>query len=148
VKRIFRIGELSHSGTRVWDSIDTEGGQDHRSGNAYVQWQEAGLRSGRHRHDRGPSEVLVIADSNADASLVAADMLAQAEHDEMASAVLLTPDEDLARRVSAEVAGLLAIMERNAIAVRSIEEYGAAIVTRDMDEAVRSQTDSPQSISN
>lgn len=138
VKRIFRVGgaqaiaALAY-GTASIPRVDKIVGP----GNAYVAMAKK-LVYGQVGIDMiaGPSEVLIIADSNADPSLVAADLLAQAEHDEMASAILLTPDEDLARRVAAEVARLLATMERNAIAVRSIEEYGAAIVTRDLEEAV------------
>lgn len=84
----------------------------------------------------GPSEVLIIADGTADASFIAADLLAQAEHDEMASAILVTPDEKLARRVAAEVDAQLAWLPKQAVASRSLESYGAVILTRDLDEAV------------
>ena len=84
----------------------------------------------------GPSEVLIIADGAADASFIAADMLAQAEHDEMASAILLTPDEKLARRVASEVDARLARLPKQAVASRSLEAYGAVVLTRDLDEAV------------
>jgi histidinol dehydrogenase len=84
----------------------------------------------------GPSEVLVIADTTADASVVAADLLAQAEHDEMASAILLTPDKDLARQVYIEVKAQLKGLQRKSIAGVSLNKYGAIIVTKDMDEAV------------
>jgi histidinol dehydrogenase len=85
----------------------------------------------------GPSEVVVIADKTARASFVAADMLAQAEHDEMAAAVLFTPDENLAREVSLEVERQLKTLSRTAIMESSLEKYGAIIVTADVDEAVR-----------
>lgn len=84
----------------------------------------------------GPSEILIIADAAADASFIAADMLAQAEHDEMASAILLTPDEKLAQRVAAEVDAQLAGLPKQAVAGRSLEAYGAVVLTRDLDEAV------------
>jgi histidinol dehydrogenase len=84
----------------------------------------------------GPSEVLVIADKTADAACVAADMLAQAEHDEMAGAVLMTPDEALADRVAAELDRQLEFFARREIALRSLQNYGAAIITRDIDEAI------------
>ncbi len=84
----------------------------------------------------GPSEVLVIADKNGDAACVAADLLAQAEHDEMAGSVLMTPDEAFACAVAEEVKRQLETMKRKEIAVRSLENYGAAIVTRDIDEAI------------
>lgn len=84
----------------------------------------------------GPSEVMIIADGAADASFIAADLLAQAEHDEMASAILLTPDEKLARRVAAEVDARLAQLPKQAVACRSLEAYGAVVLTKDLDEAV------------
>ena len=83
----------------------------------------------------GPSEVLIIADGTADAAFVAADLLAQAEHDEMASAVLLTPDENLARHVIAEVRKQAALLPKRSIALRALEHFGAVIVTRDLSEA-------------
>jgi histidinol dehydrogenase len=84
----------------------------------------------------GPSEVLIIADDMADAAFIAADLLAQAEHDELASAILLTPDEKLARRVASEVDSRLAQLPKQAIASRSLEAYGAIMLTKDLDEAV------------
>jgi len=84
----------------------------------------------------GPSEVVIIADGTGQAAFAAADLLAQAEHDEMASAVLLTPDGGFARAVAAEIDAQLALLPRRGIAVRSLEAYGAAVVTRDLDEAV------------
>ncbi|MCX5856791.1 MAG: histidinol dehydrogenase, partial [Deltaproteobacteria bacterium] len=84
----------------------------------------------------GPSEVLIIADDTADATFIAADLLAQAEHDALASAILLTPDEKLARRVASEVDARLAQLPKQAIASRSLEAYGAIMLTRDLDEAV------------
>jgi len=84
----------------------------------------------------GPSEVLVIADKTGHAAWAAADMLAQAEHDENAGAVLMTPDEVFADDVADEVERQLNNLERRAIASRSLERYGAAIITRDLDEAI------------
>ena len=83
----------------------------------------------------GPSEVLIIADGTADAAFVAADLLAQAEHDEVASAVLLTPDETLARQVIAEVREQAAFLPKRSIALRALENFGAVVVTRDLSEA-------------
>jgi histidinol dehydrogenase len=83
----------------------------------------------------GPSEILIIADATANASYVAADLLAQAEHDEMASAILLTPHEALARKVAAEVALQLNGLKRKAIASRALKDFGAIIITRDIAEA-------------
>jgi histidinol dehydrogenase len=75
----------------------------------------------------GPSEVVVVADTSADPSWIAADLLAQAEHDERAQAILVTDDRDLAIRVEAEVARQLATLERRAIAAASWERHGALI---------------------
>jgi len=83
----------------------------------------------------GPSEVLIIADESARADFVAADLLSQAEHDTLASAVLVTPSPRLAEAVSREVQALLKVLGRSEIARQSIETYGAAIVTRDLEEA-------------
>ena len=84
----------------------------------------------------GPSEILIIADGSADAAFIAADLLAQAEHDELASAVLLTPDKKLARRVVSAVDEQLAELPKQTVAGRSLEAYGAIMLTQDLDEAV------------
>ena len=84
----------------------------------------------------GPSEVLIIADGTADASFAAADLIAQAEHDEMASAILLTPDEKFARQVISEINAQLVLLPKKSIAVSALESFGAVIVTKDFDEAV------------
>ncbi len=83
----------------------------------------------------GPSEVLIIADGTADAAFVGADLLAQAEHDETASAILLTPDEKLARQVIAEVQEQAALLPKQSIALRALDAFGTVVVTRDLDEA-------------
>ncbi|TFG37034.1 MAG: histidinol dehydrogenase, partial [Syntrophobacterales bacterium] len=85
----------------------------------------------------GPSEILIIADGTSRADVTAADLLSQAEHDELASAILLTPSEDFAREVASEVDSQLKVLERGEIARKSVEDYGAVIVTADMDEAVK-----------
>ena len=84
----------------------------------------------------GRSEVLIIADGTGEAAYAAADLLAQAEHDEMAGAVILTPDEAFARAVAEEVDRQLADLPRKEIASRSLDAFGAAVVTRDLAEAV------------
>ncbi len=84
----------------------------------------------------GPSEVLVVADASARAELVAADMLAQAEHDELAAAVCLTPDERLAARVVDELARQLGELPRQRTARRALANFGAVVVTRSLAEAV------------
>ncbi len=84
----------------------------------------------------GPSEVLVIADETADAKFVAADLLSQAEHDKLASAVLLTTSKALADAVDAEMIRQTGYLERSEIMECSIRDFGCAIVTRDLEEAV------------
>lgn len=83
----------------------------------------------------GPSEVLVIADETADAKFVAADLLSQAEHDKLASAVLLTTSKALAEAVDAEMIRQTGYLERSEIMECSIRDFGCAIVTRTLDEA-------------
>ena len=83
----------------------------------------------------GPSEVLVIADRDNDPGWIAADLLAQAEHDTAAQAILMTDDADFAARVEAAVASQLATLERGNIAGESWQVYGATIVLRSLDEA-------------
>jgi len=83
----------------------------------------------------GPSEVLVIADETANPAFAAADLLSQAEHDEMASSVLLTPCRDLARKVQEEVARQAPLLSRGEIMERSLDSYGAIVITRDLEQA-------------
>ena len=84
----------------------------------------------------GPSEVLVIADGAADPECVAADMLAQAEHDPMARAVLVTDDEALAARTADALTRQLAQLPRRAIAAQSLRDNGALILVETLDDAV------------
>ncbi|MDV2684229.1 histidinol dehydrogenase [Alkalihalophilus lindianensis] len=84
----------------------------------------------------GPSEIVVLADENANARYIAADLLSQAEHDERASAVLVTPSQDLADEVKAEVIRQLETLPKREIAQASIQDYGAIYVTKDLEEAV------------
>ena len=83
----------------------------------------------------GPSEVLAIADSSADPEWLAADLLAQAEHDRAAQSILLTPDAELARAVARAVEEQLATLPKADIAGESWENFGAIIVVKDFDEA-------------
>ena len=85
----------------------------------------------------GPSEIVVLADETARPSYVAADLLSQAEHDEMASAVLITNSPSLADAVSAEVECQLAVLPRRDIAAASIEQYGAILIVDDLREGVK-----------
>ncbi|WP_197030004.1 histidinol dehydrogenase, partial [Paenibacillus sp. 1-18] len=84
----------------------------------------------------GPSEIVVLADHTANAAYVAADLLSQAEHDEMASAILVTPSQRLAEEVSAEVQRQLADLPRRDIASASVESYGAIIVVDTLEEGI------------
>jgi len=84
----------------------------------------------------GPSEIVVVADESADASFVAADLLAQAEHDPMARAVLLTPSTALIHRVAGEVERQLARLSRREIAGAALRSHGALVLTRSLEEAV------------
>jgi histidinol dehydrogenase len=84
----------------------------------------------------GPSEIIVLADDTADPRFVAADLLSQAEHDEMASAVLVTPSERLAAAVAAELKRQAATLPRRDIAERSLEQYGAILTVGSLEEGV------------
>ena len=84
----------------------------------------------------GPSEIGILADETAREDYIAMDLLSQAEHDEMASSILITTDGELANRVSDTVEAFLGTLSRETIARKSIEERGAIIVTSSMDEAI------------
>ena len=105
-------------------------------GNAYVAaakreiYGEAGIDM-----IAGPSEVLIIADDTANPSYVAADFLSQAEHDEKAASILLTPNKTLAEKVAAEIERQLAKLPRREIAAQSVADFGTIIVTESLQEA-------------
>ena len=84
----------------------------------------------------GPSEILVIADETANPEYVAADLLSQAEHDELASAILVTTSETLAREVSRWVDTFTAQLSRKAILEKSLNNYGYILIADDMDSAI------------
>ena len=84
----------------------------------------------------GPSEILVIADETADPRYVAADLLSQAEHDGLASAILVTTSEELARRVSEEAERFIEELPRKEIIRKSLDNYGYIFIAPDMEEAV------------
>ena len=84
----------------------------------------------------GPSEILVLADETANARYVAADLLSQAEHDEMASAILVTTSQKLAEEVSKEVDGFVAELSRKEIIQKSLDQFGYILVADDMETAV------------
>ncbi|MCD6654696.1 MAG: histidinol dehydrogenase [Sulfurovum sp.] len=84
----------------------------------------------------GPSEIGILADESAREDYLAIDLLSQAEHDEMASSILITTDSELANKVSDQVEEFLSKLSREAIARKSIEERGAIIIASNMDEAI------------
>ncbi len=84
----------------------------------------------------GPSEILVLADETANPRYVAADLLSQAEHDELASAILITNSETLAEKVSKEVDQFTAELSRKEIIEKSLDNYGYILVAEDMDKAI------------
>lgn len=84
----------------------------------------------------GPSEILVLADETANAHYVAADLLSQAEHDEMASAIFITTSTELAQNVEKEIEGYLKVLSRKEIIEKSLENFGYILIAEDMDEAI------------
>lgn len=84
----------------------------------------------------GPSEIMVLADETANERFVAADLLSQAEHDELASAILVTTSKELAVKVSKEVDRFVSVLDRKEIITKSLDNYGYILVAKDMDEAV------------
>ncbi len=84
----------------------------------------------------GPSEIGILADQTARADYLAIDLLSQAEHDEMASSILITTDEALAPKVASKIEEFLGTLSREEIARKSIEERGAIIITKTMDDAI------------
>ena len=84
----------------------------------------------------GPSEILVLADDSANPRYVAADLLSQAEHDELASAILVTTSMEFAEKVSKEVDGFVAELSRKEILEKSLENYGYILVADNMEDAV------------
>ena len=84
----------------------------------------------------GPSEILVLADESATPRYVAADLLSQAEHDELASSILITTSAELAKQVSDEVDKFVEVLERKAIILESLNNYGYILVAEDMEMAI------------
>ncbi len=138
VDRIFKIGgaqaiaALAY-GTRSVPRVDKIVGP----GNAYVAAAKK-LVFGQVDIDMiaGPSEVVVIADRTADAAIIAADLLAQAEHDEMAAAVLFTPFADLAEEVAREVRQQMETLPKKEIIEKSISRFGAIVITSGLLQAM------------
>lgn len=84
----------------------------------------------------GPSEILIVADTTADASFLAADLMSQAEHDVMASAILLTTSESLARNTLKEIERQIKTLERQEIIRKSLDDYGEIIVCENLKQAI------------
>ena len=84
----------------------------------------------------GPSEILVLADETANPRFVAADLLSQAEHDELASAILITTSKELAEKVDKEVAGFVEVLSRKEIIQKSLDNFGYILIADTMDEAI------------
>ena len=138
VDRIFRIGgaqavaALAY-GTATIPKVDKITGP----GNIYVATAKK-LVFGQVGIDMiaGPSEILVISDGSGNPAHIAADLLSQAEHDELASSILITTDRGFGERVAAEVELQLAQLSRKTIAGASWEKYGAVIVASNLDEVI------------
>lgn len=84
----------------------------------------------------GPSEILVIADETANPRYIAADLLSQAEHDQMASPILITTSEEIAKKVQEEIQGFVERLPRTEIITASLENYGYIFIANDINEAV------------
>jgi histidinol dehydrogenase len=139
IERVYRVGGASAIGAMAYGTetipkVDVITGP----GNIFVATAKK-LVYGEVNIDMiaGPSEIGILADASARPDWLAMDLLSQAEHDEMASSILITDDAELAARVNDEVEKALLTLEREAIARKSIEERGAIIVAADMAEAVR-----------
>ena len=84
----------------------------------------------------GPSEILVLADETANPRYVAADLLSQAEHDELACAILITTSREFADKVDQEVKGFVEVLSRKEIIQKSLDNFGYILIAEDMDEAI------------
>ena len=138
VDRIFKVGGAQAVaglafGTETLPKVDKIVGP----GNAYVAEAKKQV-FGRVAIDMiaGPSEILVVADATCNAKIVAADMLSQAEHDKMASAVLVTDSGELAKAVQAELERQIPLLPRSEIARASIDHNGKIIVAENLDAAI------------
>jgi histidinol dehydrogenase len=137
VDRVFRIGGAQAVaalafGTQTIPKVDKIVGP----GNIFVATAKR-LVFGEVNIDSiaGPSEILLVVDGSADPVYVAADMLSQAEHDELAAALCVTPSMAVAMKIQAAVEEQLRATKRQAITLKSLKEYGAIIVSRNMNEA-------------
>ena len=138
VDRVFRVGGAQAVAALAWGTesippVDKIVGP----GNIYVATAK-GMLFGKVGIDMiaGPSEILVVCDGNTDPDWIAMDLFSQAEHDEDAQAILVSPDSDFLDRVSDSIARLLPQMERAGIIAQSLGARGALIAVRDLQEAV------------
>ena len=138
VDRIFKIGGAQAVGALAYGTesvprVDKIVGP----GNAFVAEAKKQV-FGRVSIDMiaGPSEILILGDDTCDAEIVAADMLSQAEHDKLASAVLVTDSRNLAEGVAAEIERQLKLLPREEIARTSIEANGKIIITENINQAI------------
>ncbi|BCD61817.1 histidinol dehydrogenase [Nitratiruptor sp. YY08-26] len=138
IEKVYKVGGASAVaalayGTQTIEKVDVITGP----GNIFVATAKK-LVYGEVNIDMiaGPSEIGIIADENANPQYVAIDLLSQAEHDEMASSILITTSGTLAKEVSSEVEKFLQNLQRREIAQKSIDERGAIIVTQCMEEAI------------
>jgi len=138
VDRIFKIGGAQAVaalafGTKSVPCVDKVCGP----GNIYVMTAKK-LVYGAVDIDalQGPSEVVVIADSSADPAFCAADLIAQSEHDAMASSILITTSQKLATAVQAELKGQLAELPRTAIARLALDERGLIVIVKTLEQAI------------
>jgi histidinol dehydrogenase len=139
IKEVYRIGGAQAIGamaygTKAIKRVDKIVGP----GNIYVSTAKK-LVFGEVDIDMiaGPSEILIIADKTANPVFVSADLLSQAEHDELASSILVTDSKSLAGAVQRELTSQLSQLKRRSIAQKSISKYGAIIISSDIREAVR-----------
>jgi histidinol dehydrogenase len=139
VSKAFKVGGASAIaamayGTRTIPKVDVITGP----GNIFVATAKK-LVFGEVNIDMiaGPSEIGVLSDSSAKPKYLAIDLLSQAEHDEMASSIMITVDENIANETSIEVENYLKNLSREKIARKSIEDRGAIIVAKDMEEAIK-----------
>ncbi|MCI9031270.1 MAG: histidinol dehydrogenase [Clostridia bacterium] len=138
VNKIFKIGGAQAIaamayGTKSVPKVDVISGP----GNIYVAlakrevYGEVGIDM-----VAGPSEILIVADESANADFIAADMLSQAEHDEMATSILITTNKELAESVKKRLCERLDKLSRRSIAEKSIDNYGAIVIVDSVDEGI------------
>jgi histidinol dehydrogenase len=138
VKKVYKVGGASAIaamayGTESIEKVDVITGP----GNIFVATAKK-MVYGEVNIDMiaGPSEIGIIADSSAKPNYMAIDLLSQAEHDEMASSIMITTSENLAKETEKEIYKFLETLERKEIAQKSIEERGAIIIAETLDEAI------------